>query len=211
MKKVVLGHKHFQLNFFNNRINLFSKLSNEQNPEVLFITCSDSRIDPNLLTNSEPGELFIIRNAGNIIPPHTNSACGFAASIEFAINAIGVKHVVVCGHSDCGAMKGVLDKSKIKNLPDVQKWLDFAQPALDKLHAKSNNPKSSDILQLTQCNVLVQIQNLMTHPCVIENTKNGCIDIHGWIYDIGKGHIKVFDKSINLFVPIEKYYVDFIN
>jgi len=206
MKKIVTGYVHFLSNFFNSKKVLFSKLSSGQSPEVLFITCSDSRIDPNLLTNSEPGELFVIRNAGNIVPPHTNTTCGFAASIEFAINAIGIKHIIVCGHSDCGAMKGALDESKTKNLPDVQKWLNYSKPALELLKEKSNVICPDDIVEFTQHNVIVQINNLMTHPCVKEKLETSSIDIQGWVYDIGHGHIKVFDKTTNNFVSIEKYY-----
>ena len=206
MKKIVTGYVYFLSNFFNSKKVLFSKLSSGQSPEVLFITCSDSRVDPNLLTNSEPGELFVIRNAGNIVPPHTNTTCGFAASIEFAINAIGIKHIIVCGHSDCGAMKGALDGSKTKNLPNVQKWLNHTKPAVDYLKAKPKFTKRVDMTELTQQNVLLQIQNLITHPCIVEKIKIGSIDIHGWVYDIGQGSIKVFDESTNLFISFEQFY-----
>lgn len=211
MKKIVMGYKNFHSNFYNKRQSFFSKLSTGQSPEVLFITCSDSRVDPNLLTSSEPGDLFVIRNAGNIIPPHKNTSCGFAASVEFAVNAIGIKHVIICGHSDCGAMKGALDEAKVKNLPDVQKWLNYTNLGVGYSKAKSSSISSNDITEFTQRNVLIQIQNLMTHPCVIEKLHIGSIDIHGWVYDIGTGHVKVFDKATNLFVPIENYFINLIN
>ena len=211
MKKIVMGYKNFHSNLFNKRKSFFSKLSTGQSPEVLFITCSDSRVDPNLLTSSEPGDLFVIRNAGNIIPPHKNTSCGFAASVEFAINAIGIKHVIICGHSDCGAMKGALDELKVKNLPDVQKWLNYTKPGVGYSKAKSSSISLNDITEFTQRNVLVQIQNLKTHPCVIEKLQTGSVDIHGWVYDIGQGYIKVFAEASKLFVPIEKYYIDLID
>ena len=106
MQKIINGYLQFKESGFKERKDLFEKLSNSQSPEVLFITCSDSRIDPNLITQTEPGELFVIRNAGNIVPPHTVASDGTVASIEFAVVALGVKHIVVCGHSNCGAMKG---------------------------------------------------------------------------------------------------------
>ena len=109
MEKVISGLVQFKSSSFEDRKELFAELANGQSPEVLFITCADSRIDPNLVTQTEPGDLFIIRNAGNIVPPHTRVAGCVTASIEYAVAVLGIKHIVVCGHSDCGAMKGALN------------------------------------------------------------------------------------------------------
>ena len=109
MEKIISGLAQFKSSSFEERKALFAELANGQSPEVLFITCADSRIDPNLITQTEPGDLFVIRNAGNIVPPHTRDADGVTASIEYAVAVLGIKQVVVCGHSDCGAMKGALN------------------------------------------------------------------------------------------------------
>ena len=130
MEKIVNGYLQFKESGFKERKDLFAKLSNSQSPEVLFITCSDSRIDPNLITQTEPGDLFVIRNAGNIVPPHTVESDGIVASIEFAVVALGVKHIVVCGHSNCGAMKGALNTSGLTALPKVKGWLNYCSEAV---------------------------------------------------------------------------------
>ena len=153
MKKILSGFNKFQTEVFVKKKFLFSKLANNQTPEILFITCSDSRIDPNLITQAEPGDLFVVRNAGNIIPPPSTTPEGISASIEFAVNALGVKHIIVCGHSDCGAMKGVIDTSILKKLQNVKKWLSYSRDLI-------NDPKSiNDIESAAKLNVLLQIHH----------------------------------------------------
>src|SRR5215469_7034592 len=127
MQKLIQGIHQFQQESFRPLQGLFEQLSKGQNPETLFITCSDSRIDPNLLTRSKPGDLFILRNAGNIVPPHPAASGGEAATIEFAVAALGVKDVIICGHSHCGAMKGLLEPETIAPLPAVASWLSHAE------------------------------------------------------------------------------------
>ena len=127
MDHVISGVAKFQKEVYPNKKATFQKLANGQNPEVLFITCSDSRIDPNLVTQTDPGELFICRNAGNIVPPHSNQTGGMTASIEFAVAALGVSHIVVCGHTDCGAMKGAIKPEGLDALPHVKEWLSPSQ------------------------------------------------------------------------------------
>ena len=131
MEKVISGLVQFKSSSFEDRKELFAELANGQSPEVLFITCADSRIDPNLVTQTEPGDLFIIRNAGNIVPPHTRVSGGVTASIEYAVAVLGIKHIVVCGHSDCGAMKGALNIAALADLPHVQDWLDHSRAAVE--------------------------------------------------------------------------------
>src|ERR1700687_3310142 len=127
MQKLIQGLHRFQEADFLPLQGLFEQLSNGQNPETLFITCSDSRIDPNLLTRSKPGDLFILRNAGNIVPAHGASSGGEAATIEFAVAALGVKDIIICGHSHCGAMKGLLHPEQVASLPAVSSWLSHAE------------------------------------------------------------------------------------
>ena len=131
MKHVLSGVEKFQKEVYPEKKAEFEKLANGQSPEVLFITCSDSRIDPNLVTQTEPGDLFICRNAGNVIPPHSNQTGGMTASIEFAVAALGVTHIVVCGHTDCGAMKGALSPEKLDSLPHVKEWLGHCRVATE--------------------------------------------------------------------------------
>ena len=173
MEKVISGVVKFKSTSFVERRKLFAELANGQSPEVLFITCSDSRIDPNMITQTEPGELFIIRNAGNIVPPHARVAGGVTASIEFAVAALGVKHIVICGHTDCGAMKGALNVSALSDLPHVQEWLDHTRAAVEVVRAKHGGATESELASVTEENVLLQLQHLRTHPAVLAKMSTG--------------------------------------
>jgi len=210
MEKVISGFVRFTSSPYNDRKQLFTELASGQSPEVLFITCADSRVDPNLLTQSEPGDLFIIRNAGNIVPPHAKTAGGVTASIEFAVAALGVKHIVVCGHSDCGAMKGALNPAGLDGLPHVQEWLDHSRAAVDVVKAKYGQATQAELSNVTEENVLLQMQHLKTHPAVVSRLSTGEVDLHGWVYDIEHGTVVAFDEAQNLFIPVEELYADLI-
>ena len=127
MQKIIEGIYQFQTAMFGANKQLFENLADSQHPLALFITCSDSRIDPNLLTQTAPGDLFVLRNAGNIVPPYDAVHGGEAATIEYAVTVLGVKDIIICGHSHCGAMHGLLDQSELKNLPAVRSWLTHAE------------------------------------------------------------------------------------
>ncbi|GAB5499400.1 MAG: carbonic anhydrase [Pseudohongiellaceae bacterium] len=211
MEKMIAGVAKFQNSSFEERKKLFSELANGQSPEVLFITCSDSRIDPNMVTQTEPGELFIIRNAGNIVPPHSRQAGGVTASIEFAVAALGVKHIVVCGHTDCGAMKGALNPGALTDLPHVQNWLDNSRAAVDVVKAKYGQATHEELDKVTEENILLQIQHLRTHPVVAAKVSTGEVDMHGWVYDIKHGTVTAYDETRNDFVPIEERYASLMS
>ena len=211
MEKLISGIARFRDSSFEERKALFSELANGQSPEVLFITCSDSRIDPNLVTQTEPGDLFIIRNAGNIVPPHTRAAGGVTASIEFAVAALGVKHIVVCGHSDCGAMKGALNPGALTDLPHVQDWLGHARGAVEAVRARTGDDTADSLGHVTEENVLLQIQHLRTHPAVLSKLAIGEVQLHGWVYNIEHGTINAFDEESGNFVPAEERYAEFMD
>ncbi len=210
MGKVISGVVKFKTSPYQERKALFDELANGQSPEVLFTTCADSRVDPNLVTQSEPGELFIIRNAGNIVPPHAKAAGGVTASIEFAVAALGVKHIVVCGHSDCGAMKGALNPAGLHDLPHVQEWLDNSRAAVEVVKAKHGQATLEELEDITEENVLLQLQHLRTHPAVAGKISKGDVDLHGWVYDIEHGTVNAYDESENAFISIEEKYASLI-
>lgn len=211
MEKLITGIARFRNSSYEERKKLFSELANGQSPEVLFITCSDSRIDPNLVTQTEPGDLFIIRNAGNIVPPHVRTAGGVTASIEFAVAALGVKHIVVCGHSDCGAMKGALNPGALSDLPHVQDWLEHTRGAVEAVRARTGDDTSSALAHVTEENVVQQLQHLRTHPAVMAKLATGDVELHGWVYNIEHGTISAFDDDTKEFVPVEERYAEFLN
>ena len=202
MQKIVKGYLEFKESGFEKRKDLFAKLSNSQNPEVLFITCSDSRIDPNLITQTEPGDLFVIRNAGNIVPPYTLESDGIVASIEFALVALGVKHIIVCGHSNCGAMKGALNISGLTALPKVKGWLNYCSEAVTVVQSRESDLKSDKLNSVTQENVLLQIRRLEQYPEISKRLTTGDIEIHGWVYEIADGTIKCFNSEKQSFIDL---------
>tara|TARA_B110000444_G_C18657561_1_gene509141 strand:+ start:35 stop:703 length:669 start_codon:yes stop_codon:yes gene_type:complete len=210
MEKVISGFLRFKSSDFAQRKQLFSELANGQSPEVLFITCADSRIDPNMVTQTEPGDLFIIRNAGNIVPPHSKEAGGVTASIEFAVAALGVSHIVVCGHTDCGAMKGALNPVGLDGLPHVQEWLDHCRGAVDVVRAKHGKATIEELGDVTEQNVLLQMQHLRTHPAVLSPLSTGAVDLHGWVYDIEHGTVNAYCEDKKAFVPVEERYAGLI-
>jgi carbonic anhydrase len=204
MQKLIEGIHHFQANTFHAQRELFERLAQRQSPEVLFITCSDSRIDPNLLTSTRPGELFILRNAGHIVPPHGAACSGSAAAtIEFAVVALGVREIVVCGHSQCEAVKGVLHPETLREMPAVTAWLTHAERTRYIIRENFGSVSADQQLRAaTEVNVLVQLENLCTLPCVARRLKRGGLSLHGWVYRIESGEVLAFDPKAGQFLPL---------
>ncbi|WP_346839756.1 carbonic anhydrase [Microbulbifer sp. SAOS-129_SWC] len=206
MEHVISGVAKFQKEVFPTKEARFRKLANGQNPEVLFITCADSRIDPNLVTQTEPGELFICRNAGNVVPPHSNETGGTTASIEFAVAALGVSHIVICGHTDCGAMKGAIAPEKLDRLPHVREWLGHCRSATEVVRARCGELGTEQLDAVTCENVVQQLQNLRTHPAVATGLASGSLTLHGWLYDIASGEVLYYDVESGGFKPMDETY-----
>lgn len=207
MQKLITGLHHFRSKVFDSQKELFERLSHGQTPEALFITCSDSRINPNLITQTAPGDIFILRNAGNIIPPFGAANGGEAGTIEFAVAALGIKDIIVCGHSSCGAMKGLLHPEGLKNLPSVQSWLSHAEATrrIVEENYTDQNLTDEQILNIAiQENVLAQIENLKTHPAVAARLSRGALNIHAWIYKIQTGEIFDYKQDEGQFKPISE-------
>ena len=201
MKNLIAGYHRFHNEVREAKSELLSRLASGQSPETLFITCSDSRVVPALLTQSEPGDLFVIRNAGNLVPPYGAIAGGEQATIEYAVAVLGVKNVVVCGHSDCGAMKGLLAPESLKELPDVAQWLQLARPALLAAHAEEA-PPDQRLNKAIEFNALQQLQNLRTHPAVARAVAQGALTLHAWVFDIGSGAVRNCDHGSQRFVDL---------
>ena len=208
MDHVISGVAKFQKEVYPEKKGTFEKLANGQSPEVLFITCSDSRIDPNLVTQTDPGELFICRNAGNIVPPHSNQTGGMTASIEFAVAALGVSHIVVCGHTDCGAMKGALNPEALSSLPHVKEWLGHCRCATEVVKERHGEVGYEQLDEVTQENVVQQLQHLRTHPTVAAKIAAGKVKLHGWVYNIGSGDVLCYDESTQTFERMSQAYAE---
>jgi carbonic anhydrase len=204
MDKLIKGLRHFQSSYFCEHQDLFEQLSHGQKPRVLFIACSDSRVDPNLITESEPGELFVIRNAGNIVPPYGAANGGEGAAIEYAIHALDVEQVIVCGHSHCGAMKGLLKIDSLRNtMPLVSDWLVHAEATRRLIQENYGDRTGEELLDLTVAeNVLTQIENLRTYPVVHSRLSRNKITLHGWVYHIETGVVMAYDPELHAYVPV---------
>jgi carbonic anhydrase len=206
MQKLIRGIHQFRNQDFRPLQGLFEQLAKGQTPETLFITCSDSRIDPNLLTQSRPGDLFILRNAGNIVPPHGAANGGEAATIEFAVAALGVKDIVLCGHSHCGAMKGLLNPESVAPLPSVAAWLSHAETTRRIVQDNYGHLDGDRLVTATvEENVLVQLENLRTLPAVASRLVRGDLHLHGWVYKIETGEVFAYDHTCGQFVPLAQY------
>jgi carbonic anhydrase len=206
MQKLIQGIHEFREQDFRPLQGLFEQLAKGQHPETLFITCSDSRIDPNLLTRSKPGDLFILRNAGNIVPPHRAGNGGEAATIEFAVAGLGVKDIIICGHSHCGAMKGLLQSEAVAQLPTLAAWLENAEATRRIVQENYQHLDGDRLVTATvEENVLVQLENLRTHPAVAARLLRGDLHLHGWVYKIETGDVFAYDLVDGQFVPLAQY------
>lgn len=209
MPKFVPGVVRFQTDVFPEKRELFEKLSLGQQPEALFIACSDSRIETAMITQTEPGELFQCRNPGNIVPPHTTHTGGVTASIEFAVSILNVPHVVICGHSECAAMQAAMQPENYAEFDHISDWLYYARAAVsvvNEIGQHSSDQEKRDML--VEQNVILQLRHLKTHPSIAANIAKGCLELHGWVYDIKTGSVKAFDKLKNKFVPVSLLYAD---
>ena len=203
MQKLIRGLHEFQDQVFGPRREFFERLTEGQSPDALFITCSDSRINPNLITQTQPGDLFIIRNAGNIVPPYKAAASGEAATIEYAIDVLKVGDVIVCGHSHCGAMQAILDPDAITHLPAVHRWLSFADSTRRIVRDNYGHLSGPTLLTATvEENVLIQLEHLRTHPAVAAGLVRGALRLHAWVYKLESGEVFSFSPERGQFAPL---------
>jgi carbonic anhydrase len=204
VRKLVEGIHRFQQGVFGPQRDLFRRLVDGQEPDALFITCSDSRIVPNLITQTEPGELFIVRNTGNIVPPW-GVPSGEAGTIEYAVEVLSVSDIIVCGHTHCGAMKAVIDPSQAKDLPALASWLAHCEGTRRLLRSSYRDVSGDDLVETAVLeNALVQIEHLRTHPSVMAALAQRKVTLHAWIYDIAEGAVHAFDPDLGQYVPIEE-------
>ncbi|MGF1481493.1 MAG: carbonic anhydrase [Cyanophyceae cyanobacterium] len=202
MEKIVKGLRKFQSTYFSQHQELFEQLAHGQKPRVLFITCSDSRVDPNLITNAQVGELFVIRNAGNIIPPFGAANGGEGAAVEYAVQALGIEQIIVCGHSHCGAMKGMLKLEQLEEeMPLVYDWLKQAEATRRLLKENYAHLSGESLLEIAIAeNVLTQIENLRTYPIIHSKIRQGRLFLNAWVYQIETGAVFAYDAITQEYV-----------
>jgi carbonic anhydrase len=203
MDRLIEGHKRFLAEVFPRRRAEFHLLAEMQAPEWLFITCSDSRVLPDLILGTGPGDLFITRNAGNVVPLTSYDVDGVTATIEYAVEVLKVRHAILCGHSDCGAMKAALHPESLEKLPKARRWLSHVEAAF--AHRQPLNPadgENAELASLIRGNVVAQGMNLRAQPSVARAVAEGRLAVHGWYYDILSGQIERYDEALRRFVRL---------
>ncbi len=197
------GYKRFLAEVFPQRRGQFHLLADSQAPEWLFITCADSRIVPDLILGTGPGDLFISRSIGNVVPVSKADTDGITATIEYAVEVLKVPHIILCGHSDCGALKAAVNSQTLDSLPKSKRWLHHVEAAFQ--HKQPLNPadgEGAELASLIRGNVVAQLANLKAQPAVISAMAHGTLSVHGWYYDILSGRIERYDEKSRRFVPL---------
>lgn len=195
--RLLAGVRKFEREIYPQHKATYCQVAREgQKPHALFLTCADSRIDPELITQSKPGELFVARNIGNMVPAYGEALGGVSAIIEYAVAGLKVCQVVVCGHTDCGAMIGLLHPERLESLPIVEGWLRHGHAALSVVHCRGTaHDEHSALEELIEENVLLQMNHLRTHPSVAGALARDALAVSGWVYDIGHGMVRIYDED----------------
>ena len=205
MNPFISGYLKFRREVFTPQAAKYKALAKHQKPHTLFITCADSRVVPSVITQTEQGELFQCRVVGNLVPAHGNAAGGVTSAVEYAVMVLGVHHIIICGHSDCGAMRAFSHPEKLAELKAVQAWIEHADSAITMAKEHFGHLNGDAFLAaLTKENIMSQLQHLRTHPCVATKLRKGTLEINGWYYDIGEGTVQQFDEATEAFVPLDQ-------
>ena len=193
-QNLINGYRKFREKYRSDH-EVFDRLAVEgQDPKVMWIGCSDSRVVPELITGADPGELFDLRNIANVVPPASSAACATGAAVEYAVIHLGVDHIVVCGHTECGGIAALAVDPDPDSQPHITSWLDLARPARERVLARGI-AEEDQYLETIKTNVLLQFDNLRTYPCVADGELNGTLRLHGWLYDLHTGTIKAFNPD----------------
>ena len=208
-KRLFEGIREFKANEYIPRQQFFEELGKKQNPHTLFIGCSDSRVVPNLITQTFPGELFVVRNIDNLVPHykrHSDTYLATTSAIEFAVNQMNVSNIVVCGHSNCGGCAALYQDKELKNLPHTKKWMELAHPVkkiVEQKIAKNKITLEERTLFTEQLNVVEQMNHLLKYSYIKKRVKEGKLNVMGWYYHIDTGEIYNYDRNLKRFIRIE--------
>ena len=204
MQKLEAGIHRFQATYFRKHRGLFESLAESQRPETLFITCCDSRVDPTLILNAAPGELFVVRNIGNIVPPVERGVLGgVSAAIEYAVQVLNVGHVVVCGHTNCGAIAAILQPERVAHLPLVSRWVDLSSRIPQLIEERYGHLEGEErMTAAVEENVLIQLENLRSFDFVAKKLDAGELQMSGWVFKIATGDVFDYDPITGQFLEL---------
>ena len=203
LEKLKAGARQFRAEVYNKNAEAYQKAASQpQRPHALIVACADSRVDVETITNSQPGDVFITRNIGNMVPAYGQMVGGVSAVIEYAVTALKVQHVVICGHSDCGAMKALLKPDSTSAMPTVKNWLDNGASALSVAETVHKQQGREMLPVLTEQNVLMQLAHLKTHPSVAGAMARRELTVSGWVYDIASGEVRIAESGADEFTPV---------
>lgn len=206
MQQLLAGYAMFRSEIFARNSRHFAELEYSEEPKALFITCSDSRVMPEMITQCAPGEILCCRNTGNLVPPPEETAGAVAATVEYAVRGLRVPDILVCGHSDCGAMRALLDEGRLHDMPLMRAWLEHAGPMAHAFRGVMQDPRvwpeEERLRVLTELNVIAQLRSLSAHPCVARALRRGSLRIHGWVYEIPTGEVHCLDPASGSFRPL---------
>jgi carbonic anhydrase len=209
MHSLIYGYIRFRSHAYPQKRKLYSKLAKGQSPQYLFVTCCDSRVAPHDFTSAGPGELFVERSLGNVVPAHGGRETGATATVEYAVEALNVRHIIICGHSQCGAMKAILDPDSLKGMPNVRAWLASAGDARAAVARKYGPLEGEELLDATiKENVLVQLDHVREHPSVAPRLADDRISVHGWVFEFEHGRVLAHDPRVDRFVPLIEAYAE---
>jgi carbonic anhydrase len=200
MQRLLKGLEKFVTTVHSTELALYEQLAAGQNPNVYFVACADSRVQPTSITQAHPGQLFVSRNAGNIVPPQGVPG-GEAATLQYAVEVLGVQHIVICGHSDCGAVKAVLNRPPA-SLSAINAWIDFSAAVVDLVNQSELQTEADRLRYAIECNVLIQLKNVQTYDFVQKAVSDGKLFLHGWVFDIPSGDVLGWHSSSHSFEPI---------
>jgi len=205
ISKFISGFKRFQTNYFGRDKELFGELKQGQNPSALVIACSDSRVDPAILTDCQPGDLFVVRNVANLVPPYEKGAGlhGVSTALEFSVRSLGVEHIIVLGHRQCGGIKALMeDRPEVKG-EFIGNWMNIAARAKERVLNEMPDASSDEkVCACETASILVSLENLLTFPWVKERVQQGSLMLHGWYFDIEKGSMVAYNPFTSEFEPL---------
>jgi len=207
MRKLIHGIIDFRKNHTKENRTLFAKLAHGQKPDALFIGCSDCRVVPNLFTSINFGDLFVLRNIGNLIPPASSSFqdTSVPAAIEFSVFSLNVSDIIVCGHSECGAIQALVQGVDTLSCPNLKSWLKYAEESLNKVRKGFIiNPSLSEHNQISQVNVLQQMKHITSYPFIRDRLEKKQLRVHGWWFDIAQADVYCYEQNLNQFVLIDE-------